>query len=389
MPFIVIQRKSLRRRNRTALCTILFLAAFLVSYHDAGLLALLNSTDQQVGGRHSPEHMFHGLKPMDFRQAHNSTLGFGSIQVINMPHRFDRYDSITMQAEVTGLDIIFSDGVYGNNIKKSILPPTSNLNENEIACIRAHAKTWRKMIRNGLETSLVMESDADWETTIKQSMALIMQNLPRILQGDHWDVLQFGVCQELPNSSKKDHIAFEDPYVPNYSRLDSSQQHIISEYFQYDRGSGDSDIHFPRIIQRSNGTICTTAYAVSRRGAMKLLHQVSRFLDDAVDVIMQRMSSQGLLEMYTIVPPLVGQWKYIDDNVSNSDIGRHSWQDREVSSSEAASENDMHVMSYEAATPTRSVKYTTFNQTWIAPPNIARSSLQAVADRLWPTHRET
>lgn len=390
-----------RRRIRFVFSSLVFLA---------GILTLCRDATYKIGIFQKPEisrrFKFAAIAKTHPCDAHNRTLGFGSIQVINMPHRFDRYDSITMQAEITGLDITFSDGVYGADVKKSILPPTTNLNENEIACIRAHAITWRRMLHEGLATSLIMESDADWEISIKSSMALIMQNFSRIVrsgrgikdvtrlprksdhfQEDNWDVLQLGVCQELPNHLERDRISFPDPQAPRFDQLDGGQKNILSQYFGRNNQAFGSQlsggsVHFPRIIQRSNGSICTTAYAVSRTGAMKLLHQTSRFLDDAVDVIMQRMASRGLLNMYTVVPPLAGQWKYIDDDDANSDIGRHSWQDRQIAEEDAANTHAGQALA-QKTTP-RSVDYRVFDQTWVSPPNVARSALQAVAADLWP-----
>lgn len=309
-----------------------------------------------------------------------------------------------MQAEITDLDITFSDGVRSSDIQKSILPPTSDLNENEIACIRAHALTWRKMLQQNLATSLIMESDADWEVTIKASMSLIMENMPRLLRAGHttaskrssvhsqhvdnWDVLQLGVCQELPNDRESDRISFADPYVPKFDQLDGGQQHLLTQYYggqsNQAQSSGQLDsMHFPRIIQRSNGSICTTAYAVSRTGAMKLLHQTSRFLDDAVDVIMNRMASRGLLSMFTVVPPIVGQWKYIGDDRPNSDIGRHSWQDRQNVVTDGIIDTGSKNQNVKKA-QLRSVDYLVFNGTWQSPPNVAHSAIQAVAASLWP-----
>ncbi len=74
--------------------------------------------------------------------AGNSTLGFNSIQYLNLPFRTDRDDAMILQAYLTGLDLTLFPGVNVDTIRENGLPPMtedSYVNISEIACWRAHA----------------------------------------------------------------------------------------------------------------------------------------------------------------------------------------------------------------------------------------------------------
>ena len=62
---------------------------------------------------------------------------------------------------------------------------------------------WRKMIDEGIQSALVMESDADWDMRVKESMAGLARGAKEVADfpfgeagtgagspyGDNWDVL--------------------------------------------------------------------------------------------------------------------------------------------------------------------------------------------------------
>jgi hypothetical protein len=78
-----------------------------------------------------------------------------------------------------------------------------------------------------------------------------------------------------------------------------------------------------RAIVRSKGITCTTAYAISQTGAAKLLLRSATNLDQPVDLIMGQMIEDGELVAYHMNPPVMAQWKYVNDigmNKFNSDI---------------------------------------------------------------------
>ncbi len=73
--------------------------------------------------------------------AGNATLGFGSIQFINLPLRFDRLDAATLQAWLSGIDIVEVPGVSASEINDVGMPPEhlTRVKKTEKGCWRAHA----------------------------------------------------------------------------------------------------------------------------------------------------------------------------------------------------------------------------------------------------------
>jgi hypothetical protein len=75
------------------------------------------------------------------RIAENRTLGFSSIKFINMPTRYDRLDSMTIQSYLAGIDFDIVPAVPVEQIKEVGMPPSSRpvLSPGEKGCWRAHA----------------------------------------------------------------------------------------------------------------------------------------------------------------------------------------------------------------------------------------------------------
>ena len=72
--------------------------------------------------------------------------------------------------------------------------------------------------------------------------------------------------------------------------------------------------------------VCLSAYAISRKGAEKMLLRGAIDLNEPVDVIIHHFTEKGYLNTYSLEPPLFGQWEYVDRigaNVLNSDVNTY------------------------------------------------------------------
>ena len=121
---------------------------------------------------------------------------------------------------------------------------------------------------------------------------------------DYWDVISLGQCHDNAKNRDLNHI-YDDPFVPT-----------AWKYYNQTLGR-------QRVIRRSGGFICTTGYAVSQTGAAKLLLRSAINLNDAVDEIIADMIEKDLLVAYSVIPPIIAQWKYqpnIGMESRNSDI---------------------------------------------------------------------
>ncbi|PQK12526.1 hypothetical protein BB8028_0003g11430 [Beauveria bassiana] len=295
--------------------------------------------------------------------ARNATLGFSSIQFINLPGRFDRLDAASLQAWLAGIDITETPGVLAAEINDVGMPPehSARLRKEEKGCWRAHANIWSQMLRDKSPAVLILESDASWDIEVRESMSLLNQHFSRLLdkvqsrplpnhgflnrpstsvtppaaaaaaaatttaaapppppppappahpddpwQSTHWDLLSLGQCWEGPDN-KNVSVRYPDPHVA--PGIDYWGEELGAE----------------RVVRQSGGIVCTTAYAVSQTGAAKLLLRTALDLDNPVDLIMRLMIQAGDLVTYSVTPTVFAQWEYRDDigmreRGANSDI---------------------------------------------------------------------
>lgn len=112
------------------------------------------------------------------------------------------------------------------------------------------------------------------------------------LLSSHWDFLQLGGCFPLRRRANLN-IQYYDPYAPNFLK-----------YY----GEPVKPNH--RVIRYRGEEVCTVAYAVSRRGALKLLLRTAVDMEQPVDLVIKEMIDNGQLQSYTVWPVFVNQWVY-------------------------------------------------------------------------------
>ncbi|GJC84206.1 hypothetical protein ColLi_07044 [Colletotrichum liriopes] len=227
-------------------------------------------------------------------------------------------------------------------IKDKGMPPTHDperLREAEKGCWRAHANVWSQMLREELPSVLILEADVAWDVNVRTIMTdfhkhftLLLQHLnstqlPRIRRiqktvdeptsnvfpdpddpwhSKHWDILSLGHCWETPLHHEF-MLKYKGEHVP-----------AGKDYYGEILGS-------ERVVRKSGGIACTTAYAISQTGAAKLLLRTAVDLDLPVDLTIKEMILSGDLVAYSAHPPIMSQWKYvpgINMNLrgSNSDV---------------------------------------------------------------------
>ncbi|KAK9326841.1 hypothetical protein V1520DRAFT_350383 [Lipomyces starkeyi] len=262
--------------------------------------------------------------------AQNETLGFGGIAYLSMPYRSDRQDAMELLASVYGLNFTYIPGVDGAAIADKAKPLHSYwLRPPELGCWRAHVNAWRYLLESEFETLLVLEDDVDFDVHIHD----IFETLSRQMQhnriritpptehekkaapyGLDWDVLFVGQCSDHSNDDRLDlaHI-YEDPNVP--SRHDTFF-HFIGQMESL--GIRDSNFGKMRVIAPSWNPVCTMGYAITRRGAERLILDISyRGITGPVDIDIIRKLQQGIIRGYTITPPLFSAWRV--DGAKDSD----------------------------------------------------------------------
>lgn len=212
------------------------------------------------------------------------------------------------------------------------------------------------MLRENPAPVLIVESDASWDLQIRDIMADVNRHFTKLLASinsrplhnpgreasqqssgnhepcrptrqdpwcsGHWDVLSIGQCME-GDKNKDINLIYPDPRVPPGK-----------DYWGRTLGR-------ERVVRRSGGFVCTTATAVSQTGAAKMLLRSAVDLNMPVDLLMREMVWAGDLVAYSVMPPIMAQWRY-KENIgmaqrgANSDINTDQPKDEDVKSGWAA-----------------------------------------------------
>ncbi|KAK9360611.1 hypothetical protein V1504DRAFT_454051 [Lipomyces starkeyi] len=248
-------------------------------------------------------------------RAHNATLGFGEIVYISLPSRTDRQDSMHLLASIHGLDLHLIPGVDGEAVHpKSVPDGGTHLRPAELGCWRAHADAWRHMLAGRQETMLILEDDADFDVNIHKIFERIstqmQHNRLRVVPptereieaapyGLDWDVLYLGQCSDYASPRKDLAQAFSDQDAPQRAVTHEHFVSMLQSFGVYGKAIGKT-----RVISPSYGPVCTLSYAITRRGAQRLLLNLSYLgLSTAVDVDMLNKLQAGAIRGYTITPP--------------------------------------------------------------------------------------
>jgi GR25 family glycosyltransferase involved in LPS biosynthesis len=207
----------------------------------------------------------------------NKTLSFERIYVINLKERDDRKQIMKDIEKYMNLDFTFINAVN----YKDLNTKRYKLKKPVLACFFSHTNIYKEIIKNNIRNALILEDDIDVEYNIKKYIKHILNKLP-----ENWDIVYLGHC----NSSNS----------------------LLKEY------NGTSLFNdFPN-IRKSIRPYCTHAYAVSNKGAQKLLNDILKIPKIAIDVQIAKSIVKGRLESYTIVPPL-----FIQSRILYSDISKN------------------------------------------------------------------
>ena len=75
-----------------------------------------------------------------------------------------------------------------------------------------------------------------------------------------------------------------------------------------------------RVVVKAKNPVCTHGYAVTQRGAQRLLLEMNDWMPFPVDITMIHYIDEGRIKAYSVLPPLFVQWRNTHDPRKNSDI---------------------------------------------------------------------
>ncbi|KAH8753601.1 glycosyltransferase family 25 protein [Diaporthe sp. PMI_573] len=290
---------------------------------------------------------YHGHStPQDINRVTNGTLGFGKVFVVGLPERTDKRDALSLSAALTGFDFEWVDGVRGETIPDKAVPfgiDRKKLMETNLGSWRGHMNAIRRVVEQNLDAALIMEDDMDWDVRLKPQLEIVAAGaravmasstagpIPNSPYGDDWDVLWLGHCgepfpEELPeNKELPDDDAGKIAMTRRYTILNDATVPPLDHV----TGIVDFKAHPERTrwVHITAAPICTFAYAVSNRGAQKILYdlsvdRLSGPFDNALAWLCRRaLGDRGLdAKCLSVTPPVFFHHKAKGNIHADSDI---------------------------------------------------------------------
>ncbi|CAI7663487.1 unnamed protein product [Penicillium crustosum] len=284
-----------------------------------------------------------GIRDGDFDHISNTTLGFEHIYAIGLKERTDKRDFLTVSASVSGFEVDWVDGVRSQDLQQKALPDGYNLSTmepNAIGCWRAHMNVLNSVIANSYSTALVLEDDADWDVNIKAQLREFARGI-HSLKGDikvskqapygtDWDLLWIGGCSSGPHANETQFYAIpDDPTVPRVERRGTWLGPLDSWKDVFPEDS-------TRFIYRAQEGCCTYGYAVTIRGAQKILtalaiDHIEAPVDNAMSELCGGLGDRERIECFAPFPNLIGTYRpagpaYKDSDINSGDQSIHEEQ---------------------------------------------------------------
>jgi len=136
-----------------------------------------------------------------------------------------------------------------------------------------------------------------------------------------WDILYLGTCYEQyfergddfdPDHPEGIVVDIPEDRENLYNHMYDWVEELIANYF--------NDTSPRRAVVKAKNPVCTHGYAITQRGARKLLLELNEWMPFPVDITMIHYISEGRFKAYSVMPPMLVQWRNTHDPRKNSDI---------------------------------------------------------------------
>jgi GR25 family glycosyltransferase involved in LPS biosynthesis len=236
--------------------------------------------------------------------------------------------------------------VFGKLIADKAKPAVegADLKPEQWGCWRSHVNLWRKIVTENIDTALIIEDDLDWDVNIKDIFhrlgghmrklnAIGIRSTPwteweekNAPYGQDWDTLHLGTCFDFPPATLPVHLTYDDPHSPGRDQLNGVYLAQLETVWK-ERLPITNKSAF-RVLSPAWNPVCTIGYAVTQRGAQRLLYNIGiQPIADPVDVAMLMALKKGSIRGYSVVPPVLTTWK--TGNARDSDIDNvHDMKDK-------------------------------------------------------------
>lgn len=303
---------------------------------------------------------------------------FEKIFVVSLPSRTDRRDAITLSAALSGIDVEFIDGLQGQDVPDKAIPSgpdQERMGDASIGSWRGHMNAIQEIVRRNLSSALILEDDVDWDVRIKDqlrdfalsSRALTQPLLresdypyadvtyphpsegdshnldrssPDILftelpptqpprsspYGDNWALLWLGQCGlSFPRENGKRRIP-KGRVVQLDDETVAEKRHLTT-WTKPDELKAQYPDH-TRVVHHAHQALCSLGYAVTRRTARQLLHELGlKALDRAFDLLLASFcdgdAGRGYNDCLSLQPALFHNHLPAGPRKAESDISDH------------------------------------------------------------------
>ena len=179
-----------------------------------------------------------------------------------------------------------------------------------------------------------MEDDSDWDVSIKVQLQSFAHAV-RALQfhdnqksathspyGDDWDILWLGHCGMSCKTDLPFYLTPNDPTIP-------MPHHFLPQWRDPPVFEGYERHNHSRLACAANDAVCSMFYAVSYRGAQRLLAALSVYpsglaeeidIGAQFDVTLGRMCGHGYLRCFAPYPSITGGFHQAGPRSKSSDI---------------------------------------------------------------------
>ncbi|KAJ5567292.1 hypothetical protein N7535_006598 [Penicillium sp. DV-2018c] len=305
-------------------------------------MLLLKGVRDDAWPKSLPSLSYNYMSNRAYEHIQNRTLGFEHIYAISMKERTDKRDFLTLAASVTGFKVEWLDGVRPEEVYPKAMPDgldSSSVKPTGIACWRAHMNALVNVISNSYSTALIFEDDADWDVNIKSQLREFARGLHALQgtdvvskeapYGTDWDLLWIGGCASGPNANETSFYAIPmDPTVPKVEHRGTWGGPTDQWKEQYPELAEDST----RFIYRAEMGCCLFGYAVTNRGARKIVSALSidrlgKEVDLALNDLCAGANGRRKIECWAPFPNLIGTYRKAGSSSRDSDIETYDTTD--------------------------------------------------------------
>ncbi|OBT68977.1 hypothetical protein VE03_01418 [Pseudogymnoascus sp. 23342-1-I1] len=201
----------------------------------------------------------------------------------------------------------------------------TEIGRGQTKCWLGHLNVLHEIINQQWTTALIMEDDADWDIAIKEQMSLIAPLIREVTMtkdaggspyGDSWDLLWLGHCGDaFPAQIKTAFIDWTLPVSPLYRENDGKYTRFPTQL---------------RMVYKSDGPICTYAYAVTAHAASRIYKLSAKGKDRLITTELREWCQGGVLRCITVNPELFHHHKQVGQVSSEIAVVEGTVQDATV-----------------------------------------------------------